>query len=67
MNQHHTYPEIIQWLENKGMELYGSHFKIIEEDYPIVYKLIAYFLKDEAACFQYNISLDKGILMAGPW
>lgn len=50
----------------KGVEVYGSHFKIIEEDYPIVYKLIAYFLKDEQVCFQFAISLQKGILMSGP-
>ena len=61
-----TYPEIITWLQTKGQELYGNHFKIIEEDYPIVYKLIAYFLKDEQACFQLGINLDKGILMSGP-
>lgn len=66
MNQQFTYPEIIQWLEKKGQELFGDHFKIIEEDYPIVYKLIAYFLKDEQACFQLGINLNKGILMSGP-
>ena len=66
MKTERSYPEIIQWLEKKGVELYGNHFKIIEEDYPIVYKLIAYFLKDEQACFQLGISLQKGILMSGP-
>lgn len=61
-----TYPEIITWLEKKGIELYGNHFKILENDYPIVYKLIAYFLKDEQACFQFGINLNKGILISGP-
>jgi energy-coupling factor transporter ATP-binding protein EcfA2 len=61
-----TYPEIIQWLETKGQEVYGNHFKIIEDDYPIIYKLIAYFLKDEQACFQFGINLGKGILLSGP-
>jgi DNA replication protein DnaC len=63
---HHNYQEIILWLEKKGIELYGLHFKILEEDHPIIYKLIAYFLKDEATCFQYNINLNKGILLSGP-
>lgn len=63
---YYNYNEVIVWLERKGIELYGSHFKILESDYPIVYKLIAYFLKDEATCFQYNISLNKGILLSGP-
>ena len=63
---HYNYQEIIMWIEQKGIELYGTHFKIIETDYPIIYKLIAYFLKDEVTCFQYNINLNKGILLSGP-
>ncbi|WP_232227096.1 P-loop NTPase family protein [Flavobacterium commune] len=50
----------------KSVELYGNHFKILESDYPIVYKLIAYFLKNEPTCFQYDINLNKGILLSGP-
>jgi DNA replication protein DnaC len=63
---HYNYQEIIAWIEQKGIELYGTHFKILETDYPIIYKLIAYFLKDEQTCFQYNINLNKGILLSGP-
>ena len=66
IQSHYSYTEIIVWLEKKGVELYGNHFKILESDYPIIYKLIAYFLKDEATCFQYNINLNKGILLSGP-
>ena len=61
-----NYPDIINWLQNKGIELYGNHFKILETDYQIVYKLIAYFLKDESTCNQFNIDLEKGILLTGP-
>lgn len=66
IQSHYSYDEVIKWLENKGVELYGNHFKIIETDYPIAYKLIAYFLKDEPTCFQYGINLNKGILLTGP-
>lgn len=66
IKSHHNYQEVIVWLENKGINLYGNHFKILESDYPIIYKLIAYFLKDEATCFQYNININKGILISGP-
>jgi SpoVK/Ycf46/Vps4 family AAA+-type ATPase len=66
IQSHYSYDEVITWLENKGVELYGNHFKILETDYPIVYKLIAYFLKDEPTCFQYGINLNKGILLTGP-
>jgi len=31
-----------------------------------VYKLIAYFLKDEPSCFQYGLDFNKGILLSGP-
>jgi hypothetical protein len=57
MKSNYNYPEIINWLQAKGVELYGNHFKILESDYPIIYKLIAYFLKDEATSYQYNINL----------
>lgn len=62
----YNYPEIITWIENKGVEIYGNHFKIQELDHTIIYKLIAYFLKDDIACFQLNIDLNKGILLSGP-
>lgn len=66
MNTTLSYTEIITWLEKKGIELYGKKFKIIETDREIIYKLIAYFLKDEQACYQFNIDLEKGILLSGP-
>ncbi len=62
----YNYQEVINWIEQKGIELYGNHFKILETDYPIVYKLIAYFLKDEPTCYQYGINGNKGILLTGP-
>jgi energy-coupling factor transporter ATP-binding protein EcfA2 len=66
MNTTLSYPEIIAWIEKKGIVLYGNHFKILETDYPIVYKLIAYFLKDEQVCDQFKIDLQKGIILTGP-
>jgi len=66
MNTTLSYLEIISWLEKKGIELYGKKFKILETDHEIIYKLIAYFLKDDQACYQFNIDLEKGILLSGP-
>lgn len=63
---YYNYSDAINWLEKKGVELYGKHFKILETDYPIVYKLIAYFLMDETTCFQHGIDLNKGIFLTGP-
>ena len=66
MNATLNYPEIIVWLEKKGIEIYGKKFKILEIDHEIIYKLIAYFLKDQQVCDQFNIDLQKGILLTGP-
>ena len=65
-NNHYNYKQIIAGLEKKGIELYGNHFKILEADYPIICRLIAYFLKDEISCYQYGIDLNKGLLLSGP-
>lgn len=62
----YNYPEIILWLEKRGVELYGNNFKILETDHHIIHKLMAYFLNDEITCFQLNIDLNKGILLSGP-
>jgi energy-coupling factor transporter ATP-binding protein EcfA2 len=66
IKSNYNYPEIINWLQTTGIQLYGNHFKIVETDYPIVYKLIAYFLQDEPICHQYGINPNKGILLTGP-
>lgn len=66
IQSHYDYSKVVIWLEKKGVELYGNHFKILETDHPIIYKLIAYFMKDEATCFQYSLNLQKGILLTGP-
>ena len=66
MNTSLNYLEIISWLEQKGIELYGKSFKIIESDHQLIYKLIAYFLRDEIICYQLDIDLNKGLLLSGP-
>lgn len=66
MNTSLNYLEIISWLEQKGIELYGKNFKIIESDHQLIYKLIAYFLRDEIICYQLDIDLNKGLLLSGP-
>lgn len=63
---HYDYADVTSWVKKKGQELYGSHFEIKENDHPVVYRLIAYFLKDEETCFRYNLDLNKGIILSGP-
>lgn len=62
----YNYPEIIAWLQSKGMELFGNKFTISPADHLWIHQLVAYFLRDEKACLQNNIDLEKGILLAGP-
>ena len=62
----YNYEEVTTWLETKGTQLFGTSFKILESDQTVIYKLIAYFLKDEVSCYQWGIDLTKGILLAGP-
>ena len=66
INSHYNYEEAIIWLEKKGAELYGNHFKILKNEHHIIFKLIAYFLKDQPTCLQLNIDLNKGIMLSGP-
>lgn len=47
-------------------KLYGTHFKIIEEDHPIIFKLLVYFMKDTTKADQLGIDHNKGILLTGP-
>lgn len=56
----------MRWVEKKGVDLYGSSFRIADSDHGVIYRLIAYFLKDEPTAFQLGIDLGKGILLTGP-
>ena len=53
-------------LEQKGKELYNPSFKVLPEDYEIIFKLLVYFLQDTATAEKYQISFRKGILLTGP-
>jgi DNA replication protein DnaC len=66
IQSHYSYEEVINWIEIKGRELYWSNFKIHEIDFPVIYKLIAYYLRDEQACSHFGVDINKGILLSGP-
>ena len=61
-----NYQKTTNWLESKGKQLFGNHFKIYDEDKTIIYKLIAYSLQDKKMVKRVNINLEKGILLSGP-
>lgn len=66
LKTHYAYDEIIAWLVAKGQELYRREFTIAEVDHTVIYRLIAYFLRDEESCSKFGIDLGKGILLSGP-
>lgn len=63
---HYNYDDAIQWLQKRGIELYGNHFKIYEEDKENITKLLCYFLKDKHNASRLGINLQRGILLTGP-
>jgi DNA replication protein DnaC len=66
MNGSINYDRAIAWLELQGKKIYGQHFTLLEEDKPVIQKLLCYFLKDHLMASRWNINLMKGILLTGP-
>lgn len=62
----YDYDKAFNWIETKGKELYGQNFALNKSDLPLLYKLVAYFLKDEITANKYGLSMKKGILLSGP-
>lgn len=62
----HDYENALLWLEKWGKKQYGDSFAIYECDKEILLKLLCYFLKDQPVAEQFNINLNKGILLCGP-
>ena len=59
IQSHYDYADVLRWVENKGRELYGTRFRIIENDHSVIYQLIAYFLRDEQT-FYWLVRLVAG-------
>jgi DNA replication protein DnaC len=66
MNATFDFTKYLAFLETKGQELFNPNFKVLAEDYEIIFQLLVYFLKDTENAQKYNISLRKGILLSGP-
>jgi DNA replication protein DnaC len=62
----YDYNHAMRWLEIKGKEQYGKQFKLHSEDTLLIRRLLCYFLSDEYSATEFNINLDKGILLTGP-
>jgi hypothetical protein len=60
------YPDIWKFLHFKGIEMYGKHFRLYEEDLAVILQLISAVLKDEKVAEGFSLDLEKGILLVGP-
>lgn len=61
-----NFEDCVVFLNKKGRELYGIHFKVNPADYEIIYKILLYTIRDEVNAPKYGIDLSKGLLLAGP-
>ncbi len=66
--QSNTFPfsECLSILEHSGKKLYGPHFRIVDEDHDVIFRLLVYFLRDQENASLLNISFKKGLLLTGP-
>lgn len=63
---HYDFDKVLIFLEAKGKNLFGQHFKIYDEDHPIIFKLCIYAIHEVDYCKKLNIDPNKGILLTGP-
>ena len=62
----YDFEKCLAFLETKGQQQYGKEFSIHQEDRPIIFKLLIYFIRDEEMAAKLNLNLNKGILLSGP-
>lgn len=56
----------LAFIRAKGVELFGKHFRVEDEDRELIYRLLVYVIRDETNAKKYNLNLDKGIMLTGP-
>jgi hypothetical protein len=66
MSSTFDFTKCLSFIETTGQRLYHPGFKVIADDYEIIYKLLVYFFQDKTEAEKHNISFRKGILLSGP-
>ena len=61
-----SFQSSIDWLDKLGKNIFGDHFYIRKEDYPVIFKLLVYAISDRENIAKQNLDPKKGILLAGP-
>jgi hypothetical protein len=62
----YDFSRCLDFMEAKGKEVFGSHFRLYEADYPLLYTLLIYIIGDKANAQKQGLNLRKGILLSGP-
>ena len=62
----YDFDKMLIYLDAKGKLLFGRKFRIYDRDKQIIYKLCLYIIQDRSACEEFDIDIDKGILLSGP-
>ncbi|WP_072365567.1 hypothetical protein [Chitinophaga sancti] len=57
----YDYYQLMQQLEEHGKDVYRPEFHIEDINRPVVIKLLAYFLQDQAVAIGDGIDLQKGV------
>ena len=61
----YDYDHLVAQIMTEGKKIYGNSFIIHPPDLPVIHKLLAYALRDEATAARSGIDLHKGIMLSG--
>lgn len=62
---HYNYEYLLSQIAIEGKRIYGDGFAIHYPDLPVIHKLLAYVLQDEATATRLGVDLHKGIMLSG--
>lgn len=64
--RHFNYVKTLRFLRQSGKRMFGEQFEIHKEDIPVINKLMIYAAHVEDRAAEYELDLNKGILLTGP-
>ncbi|MCW3788211.1 ATPase [Plebeiibacterium sediminum] len=62
----YNYQKSLDFISQKGKEIYGTGFKLLSEDMPLIRKLFVYMIQDTNLTRQEGLDPRKGIMLCGP-
>jgi len=62
----YSFSSCLEFMEQKGRELFGDDFRIYGEDRPIIFKLLIWAVRDQENAQRLNLNLNKGLMLTGP-